>query len=159
MSNTTSFLILAAFIGLFLCLRILIDRARRNELLYEPRTVLSGPEQVLYFRLVKALPECVVLAQVELSRLVKPSRRIRDSRKRFGLYQRIRGRSLDYVVCLKDMTVVAAVELDDSSHDSERGRKRDRAKNLILQSAGIPLLRWHVKTPPTADEIRAAFSK
>lgn len=31
---------------------------------------LSAPEQILYFRLVKALPDHIVLAQVQLSRLL-----------------------------------------------------------------------------------------
>ena len=127
MSNTIGFLLLLLFIGVLFGIRILLDRAGKPALLYEARAVLSVPEQQPYFRMVDALPECVVLAQVELSRVLEPSAKVRDSRKRFGLYQRIRGRSLDFVVCLKDMTVVAAVELDDSSHDSERGRKRDGA--------------------------------
>ncbi len=31
---------------------------------------LSEPEQVLYYRLVEAMPECMVLAQVQLSRIL-----------------------------------------------------------------------------------------
>ena len=31
---------------------------------------LTQPEQILYHRLVKTLPECIVLAQVQLSRVL-----------------------------------------------------------------------------------------
>ena len=37
---------------------------------YYAKKPLSQPEQVLYFRLVEALPDHIVLAQVQLSRLL-----------------------------------------------------------------------------------------
>lgn len=36
---------------------------------YYAKKALTVPEQILYFRLVKALPEHIVLAQVQLSRI------------------------------------------------------------------------------------------
>ena len=120
---------------------------------YQQVKPLSDVEQVLYWRLVEALPECVVLSQVTFSRFMKPTAHPRQ-RDYFALYGRIAQKSIDYLVCLKDFTVVAAVELDDSSHVVERDRQRDE----LLRSAGITVLRVHARELPSVDRIRAAFT-
>jgi very-short-patch-repair endonuclease len=114
---------------------------------------LTQPEQVLYHRLVKALPECVVLAQVQLSRLLGVKKGAN-----FGVWNnRINRLSLDYLVCLKDSTVVAAIELDDSSHGKASRREADARKENALKSAGVPLLRWSVSALPDISAIREAI--
>ena len=66
------------------------------------------PEQLLYHRLVRALPEHIVLAQVQASRVlgVKKGYRFHE------WSNRINRLSYDFVVCGKDSTVIAAIELD-----------------------------------------------
>jgi len=116
---------------------------------------LSDPEQVLFHRMVKALPECVVLSQVQLSRVLGVKKG-----ENFGQWHnRINRMSLDYLICLKDFTVVAAVELDDSSHNSPARREADSKKQKALESAGVSLIRWHVSSMPDEAVIRAAFLK
>ncbi|MBN8766221.1 MAG: DUF2726 domain-containing protein [Thiobacillus sp.] len=116
---------------------------------------LTKPEQVLYHRFVSALPECIVLAQVQLSRVL-------GVKKGFNFNQwnnRINRMSLDYVICLKDSTVVAAVELDDSSHLKPARIEADAKKEKALSAAGITLLRWNVGNLPDEATIRQAFDK
>lgn len=116
---------------------------------------LTKPEQVLYHRLVAALPECIVLAQVQLSRVL-------GVKKGFNFNQwnnRINRMSLDYVVCLKDSTIVAAVELDDRSHLKPSRIEADVKKEKALAAAGITLLRWNVGGLPDDAAIRQAFIK
>ena len=119
------------------------------------KKVLSEPEQVLYGRLVNALPECVILAQVQLSRVlaVKKGHNAREWNNRIDRM------SLDYVVCLKDFSVVAAVELDDSSHETPSRMQADSKKEKALAVAGVALVRWHVKALPDEKAIRDAFVK
>lgn len=115
---------------------------------------LTQPEQVLYFRLLKALPESIVLAQVQLSRLL-------GVKKGSGNYQawlnRINQMSADFVVCAKDATVIAVIELDDASHQSERRKAADEKKARALEAAGINLLRWNVSGLPDEAAIRSAL--
>ena len=114
---------------------------------------LSQPEQVLYHRLVAALPEHIVLAQVQLSRVM-------GVKKGFGArgwLNRINRMSFDFVVCLKDSTVVAAIELDDRSHVSAERIEADIKESRAASSAGIRLVRWNVKGLPDGDDIRHAF--
>ncbi|MDR0440708.1 MAG: DUF2726 domain-containing protein [Candidatus Accumulibacter sp.] len=118
-------------------------------------SVLSQPEKILYHRLVEALPEYVVLAQVQLSRVLL----IKGVRG--GDYQswlnKIDRMSLDYLLCRPDFAVVAAIELDDSSHDRKKNQLRDAKKNKALADAGIKLIRWHVRRMPDAVSIRQEF--
>lgn len=119
------------------------------------KKLLSSPEQVLYHRLVHALPECIVLAQVQLSRVL-------GVKKGFNFAQwnnRINRLSLDFVVCLKDSSVVAAIELDDASHNHPRRWEPDARKAKALQSAGITLIRWSPGSLPDEATIRAAFTR
>lgn len=116
---------------------------------------LSQPEQVLYHRLVAAMPECIVLAQVQLSRVL-------GVKKGSNFHQwnnRINRMSLDYVLCLKDSTIVAAIELDDKTHEKASRIKDDEKKARALASAGVVLIRWHVGSMPDEAAIRQALDK
>ena len=106
---------------------------------------LSAPEQVLYHRLVKALPEHIVLAQVQVSRIL-------GVKKGFNFHEwnnRVNRLSYDFVVCSKDSTVIAAIELDDKTHEAEGRADTDRKKERATAAAGVKLIRWHVRPSPT----------
>ena len=111
------------------------------------KKILTQPEQVLYHRLVKALPNHDIFAQVQLSRAL-------GVKKGFSFHEwnnRINRMSLDFVVCTKDSSVVTAIELDDSTHERKDRIDADNKKQKALDAAGIRLVRWNVKNLP--DEI------
>jgi hypothetical protein len=111
------------------------------------RRLLTQPEQVLYHRLVKSLPNHIVLAQVQMSRVL-------GVKKGFRFHEwnnRINRMSYDFVICDKAATVIAAIELDDKSHESERRIESDAKKSKATTDAGLRLVRWHVKSLP--DEL------
>ena len=119
------------------------------------KPLLSKPEQVLYHRLVSALPEQIILAQVQLSRVL-------DVKKGYNFGQwhnRINRMSLDFVVCRKDSSVVAAIELDDKSHEAESRQKADAKKDKALASAEIPIIRWKVEKMPDEETIQETLKK
>jgi len=118
---------------------------------YRLKQVLSVPEQVLYHRLIEALPGHVVLAQVGLTRVLAVDKV--QGKRYFEWFNKINKMSLDYVVCTRDMNVLCAVELDDSSHDDVKRRSADAVKNKALESAGVRLIRWHVKSMPDSQQI------
>ena len=120
---------------------------------YYAKKPLSEPEQILYHRLVAALPQCIVLAQVQLSQVVGVNKGFD-----FGVWDnRINRMSLDFIVCLKDSTVIAAVELDDKTHEKEMRVKADAKKGKALSAVGIELIHWHVSALPDEKTIRQAF--
>ncbi|MBE0549462.1 MAG: DUF2726 domain-containing protein [Rubrivivax sp.] len=111
---------------------------------------LTQPEQVLYHRLVKALPEHIVLAQVQVSRVLG----VKKGSNFNEWNNRINRLSYDFVVCAKDSTVLAAIELDDKSHESNRRSTTDDKKNKASADAGLRLVRWNVRALPDESTIQ-----
>lgn len=119
-----------------------------------PATLLSQPEQVLYRRLVQALPEHIVLTQVQLLRTVRFKRGVLNR----NILNRISQLSIDFLILNSDTSIVAAVELDDSSHQRADRQWADERKTHALESAAIPLLRWNVRKLPDVPAIGAALT-
>jgi len=118
---------------------------------YFAKKPLTAPEQILYFRLLNALPDHIVLAQVQLSRILGV-KKVKDYQ---SWLNRINQLSADFVICTKDATVLAVIELDDSSHQSDRRRAADQKKDRALSSAGIKIIRWQVRELPDGAAIRS----
>jgi len=111
---------------------------------------LSQPEQILYFRLIQALPDHIVLAQVQLSRFLG----VKKGNNYQAWLNRINRMSADFVICSKDASIVSVIELDDASHRKENRQQADTKKNKALSSAGIKLVRWEAKTLPDIAKIQ-----
>ena len=118
---------------------------------FEQCAPLTEREQVLYWRLRNVLPGEIVLAQVAMSRILR-GRRGHNVR---AWMNRIDRMTIDFVVCLPDSTIVAAVELDDASHGSPVRIEQDDKKNRALAAAGIKLLRF--ANVPDEAQLRKAF--
>jgi very-short-patch-repair endonuclease len=114
---------------------------------------LSQPEQVLYFRLVQALPEHIILAQVQLSRLLG----VKKGNNHQAWLNRINRMSADFVVCNKDSSIVAVIELDDATHSKEDRQAADAKKDKALSSAGIRVVRWQAKAIPDIAAIQSTI--
>jgi hypothetical protein len=136
--------------GLLLLKRLLFRTSAPRWPFYV-RKLLSQPEQVLYHRLIRALPEHIVLAQVQVSRVL-------GVKKGFNFYEwnnRINRLSYDFVVCGKDSTVIAAIELDDKTHEDAARARTDDKKNKATVAAGLRLVRWSVRALPSEEAIRS----
>jgi very-short-patch-repair endonuclease len=151
--------VVVSVVSLILFLRVLYALARRGshdrgEWPFYAKRPLSQPEQVLYHRLVQALPDRMVLAQVQLSRVL-------GVKKGFNFHEwnnRIDRMSYDFVVCAMDSSVLVVIELDDKSHGSESRLRTDAKKDRATSAAGIRMIRWDVKALPDQDFIREAFA-
>lgn len=120
---------------------------------YHAKKPLTNPEQIMYFKLKKALPEHEILAQVPFSRFLYTKGGTKE--ENWTLNSKARQKISDFLICNKDFSVIAAVEIDDSSHNKTKDEQRDE----ILKQAGIPTIRWNVKQLPTeqqiADQVKA----
>jgi very-short-patch-repair endonuclease len=114
---------------------------------------LSQPEQILYFRLIEALPDHIVLAQVQLSRFLG----VKKGHNFQSWSNRINRMSADFVICKKDASIVAVIELDDSTHQKLDRQIADNKKDKALEAAAIKVVRWQAKSIPDLSEIKAAF--
>lgn len=147
------FLILLIVIGVFVITKIsLINKNDYSYVKYEK--VITRPEQVLYNRLKKAYPQdnYTISYQVALNRLVKPKHS--NNKKRFELFKKIGGKSIDFVITDLSCKPLFLIELDDNSHKNPTSQKNDLQKNKILASAGLQLYRFNVKNIPTIEELK-----
>jgi len=113
----------------------------------------SQPEQVLYFRLVQALPEHIILAQVQLSRLLG----VKKGNNYQAWFNRINRMSADFVVCNKDSSIVAVIELDDATHQKKDRQAADAKKDKALASANVRVIRWQARAIPDVANIQSTF--
>jgi hypothetical protein len=159
-SHVTAYLtlLIAAIAASFIRVLAKVLKARASALarpwpLEAKRNVLSDRERELYRRLVQSLPEHLVLAQVQLLQVLNFKR----GRRTFAVLNRISRLSLDFLILNADTMPVAAVELDDVTHERADRRRADANKNHALRSAGVPLIRWNVRNLPDGPTICAAL--
>ncbi|MDR1350612.1 MAG: DUF2726 domain-containing protein [Zoogloeaceae bacterium] len=126
-----------------------------NQSEYAPKHVMSQVEQALFLRLIEALPEYLILAQVQMSSFLY------DKNKKGGwsALNQIRMKSVDFLVIQEDASTVMAIELQDSTHKRKDRQKSDEFKRDALKTAGIKLLEFYAGKLPSAKEIRAAIGK
>ena len=61
----------------------------------------------------------------------------------YTLLNRVNRKHIDFVILAPSGYTLAAIEIDDSSHNSEKAKYNDTIKNEILESVGIPLFRYY----------------
>lgn len=121
---------------------------------YVSKNPLTPTETMFYHQLVEALPDFVVLAQVQLSSFLKVDTTKTEWKDYSRWFNPIAQQSVDYLICQQDFSIIAAVELDDKSHNGANSIKRDTKKNNNLHAANVPLIRWHAEAMPEAETIR-----
>ncbi|MGB7316106.1 MAG: DUF2726 domain-containing protein [Nodosilinea sp.] len=94
-----------------------------------------------------------VLGKVRVADVLKPQTENRGDWQR--AFNKISAKHFDFVLCDRDrLKVLAAVELDDSSHQRVDRVKRDDFLNQAVKSAGLPLIRFPVQTAYEQEAIQ-----
>ena len=146
-------LLLCAALGLSLSVRRSAWRDVHVAWPYCTRKPLASPHQVLYRRLVAALPGHIVMFQVPVVGVLGVKRVI-DSEV---WNKRIRHLHFDFVICTQDASVLAVIELDDKT-----GNEKVRAewiKERACTSAGVQMIRWQAKALPDQAAIQQAVGE
>ncbi|SMB28121.1 conserved protein of unknown function [Sterolibacterium denitrificans] len=120
---------------------------------YYKKKPLTQAEKALYYKLLKALPNNPVLAQVSMSAIVG----IKKGKDWQSTFNKISRKYADFVICSPAFDVIAIIELDDSSHESDRARHADKEKDAALNGAGYTVIRWRQKDIPSVEDIPAAL--
>lgn len=118
---------------------------------FKKRTLLEEKEQVLFHRLIEAMPEHYVMAQVRLADIVG----VKKCDNWQTWFNKVSRKSVDFVICDKSFVVLACIELDGETHEQADRKKADNAKDEALQAAGIPIVRIEANLLPTASEIKS----
>ena len=97
--------VIAVIVIHLLALLLKLIALKKLEWPFYARKLMSAPEQVLYFKLCRALPECIVLSQVGLSRILG----VKKGNKFHEWNNRINRMSADFVIGAKDASVLAVM--------------------------------------------------
>ena len=95
--------------------------------------ILSEPELVLYRRLLEALPECLVLPQVQLARALRFKRGQRDH----VVWNRICQLSIDFLIVRPDTSIIAAVSSMIPAISERIGRMPTRERAVRSSRQGF----------------------
>jgi len=124
------------------------------QLQYRRRERLLDPSRTLmYYLLRSGLPECEVLVQVSLDRLLAPAAEMSD-RTREKYLQGLAQHSVDFVVCDKAMQPLAAVELLEQEAPAALTTETDFSTQCLAHS-GIRHVRIARTALPKRQEVRA----
>lgn len=121
---------------------------------YTPRPIMTQTELQVYDKLLQALPNYMIFAQVQVSRVVQSPDE--DNLYWFNFINRL---SYDFVVCRTDGTPIAAIEIDDDTHEMQERQEADTRKDLATQAANIIMLRWDVREIPTVRQITKSIQE
>jgi hypothetical protein len=111
--------------------------------------LLTGGERSAHEVLVKALPECLIFAQVPLARFIKVPRRHSYAE----WLTRVGHLCADFVLCDRASMVFGVVMLQ-SSRDSERSDRRRARMSRVLKAAGVKVFQWREVALPSPELAR-----
>lgn len=118
---------------------------------------MTGNETEFFLRLTRALPDHYIFPQVALNALIK-TKGYMPTKDFYSLRNAFDRKVADYVVCNRQtFSVVAIIELDDSSHNG-KGDK-DAKRDTMLNAAGYRTLRFQSKAKPSEQEIAEVFKQ
>lgn len=73
-------------------------------------------------------------------------------------FNKISGKHFDFLLCAKnDLSVLCAVELNDSSHNSKKRKDRDAFLEGACQSANVPLVQIAARSTYNINEIQQSL--
>lgn len=115
---------------------------------YTSRPIMTQTELQVYDKLLQALPDYMVFAQVQVSRIIESPEE--ENLYWFNFINRL---SYDFVVCRTDGTPLVAIEIDDDTHALTERQEADTRKNLATRAAHIEILRWDIREIPPVRSI------
>lgn len=112
---------------------------KKNYYPYKARHLLTKREYRFYLLLREVADEyhCIICPKVGVKDLLS----VTDKKQYMKYFYKIAQKHVDFVICDRDLYVLFAIELDDSTHETRDARKRDHLKDKAFAAAGIPLKR------------------
>lgn len=134
-------------LGLCLCVILLvivfiiflIRYFQRKSYPYQARPLLTKREYKFYVLLREEAYKRGLLIYPKIG--LKDLMEVTDRKHYMKYFAKISQKHVDFVICDDDFQVYFALELDDSSHDTEKAKEKDLFKDRAFKAAGIPLKR------------------
>ena len=157
----TLILVIFAIVILVIVIKIAASKTKRFESLgetppyFQKKTLLNEKEQILFHRLIEAMPNYYVFAQVRLADIVG----IKKCENWQAWFNKINQKSVDFVICNKALVVRVCIELDGKTHEEPERQKADESKDEALQAASIPIVRIDASRLPTTENLKTMLEQ
>lgn len=99
----------------------------------------------------------IICPKIRLADLVEP-RKGKSGSQWQSLFNRIKAKHVDFVLCDPDMHVKLIIELDDSTHELGERVQRDAFVDAVLTGAGYRIVHIHAFDDLGRDKVDAALS-
>jgi hypothetical protein len=133
--------------------------AGRGKLPYEKRPKLVTKAELRFYKsLSKAVQDdWAIFAMVRIADILVVTK---GAPKRRTWLNKILAKHIDFVLCdPSTLEPMVAIELDDSSHQRKDRQERDEFVDHAFESAGLPLVRFPVRSSYHAREIREIIDR
>ena len=147
------------FVAISVAVRLFNLQPRENKSYYtKKKTFLSPAERSFYGVLKQSIPgEIEITCKVRVADVLTPIKGMSRSQWQ-STFNKISAKHFDYVLCATNtLEVLAAIELDDRSHNTLSRIKRDEFLANACEDAGLPLIRFPAKRSYTIEEIRTTI--
>lgn len=153
-------LVILVVIGIVIVMMLPKAARTPKELPYIKIGYLFSPaERSFYGVLNQAMSdEALIFGKVRVADVIAPKKGIQrnDWQKAFN---KISSKHFDFLLCDKsDLSVLCAVELDDSSHNSKKRKARDEFLTGACQAANVPLVQIKARASYNINEIQQVLA-
>ncbi len=127
---------------------------------YRLRNGILTPAEAEFFRCLEpCLPssDYRLFTKVRLADIFEVNE---DSGRNQVAFNRISSKHVDFLLCdAQTLSILAAIELDDSTHSRFSAQKNDVFKNTLFESCNIPLIRIRAQRRYDPDAIVATIAQ
>ncbi len=145
------------FIAVFLItvIAILIFLRKKPPLSYKRvDKIFTASERKFFIHLQQAVGnELYIFAKVRAADVLLP-KSTKDRSSWRSAFNKVACKHFDYVLCDANLRIVAAIELDDASHNRADRQERDKFIEWACKSAGVPLVRFKTAKGYDPKELR-----
>lgn len=119
---------------------------------YQKRYILTRNEWQEYKKLKTYAAEkgLQICPKVRVGDIIEPRK---DRKDYMTLFNKIKAKHIDFVICDQNLRIRAILEIDDNSHNSQTRKDRDFFLDTILKSVGYKVIRTKAITENTLKDI------
>lgn len=115
---------------------------------YSKSEYLLTKTELKFYRIIKQITNklgCSLFCQVSLYQIVNS--------KNYKDFNKIKSKSIDFVITQENCKILLCIELDDSTHEKKKRIERDNFIDNLFKDLGIKLLRIPVQNYYNIEEL------
>lgn len=124
--------------------------------LYQKKDVLFTPAERSFLGVLNQAvnQQAMIFGKVRVADVLVPKKGLSGSEWQKA-FNKIFAKHFDFLLCRNDdLSIICAIELNDSSHQSQNRQQRDEFLKRACQTAGVPLIEVPAKSAYVIDDIK-----